>query len=180
MGWRWGFILLCGGVLFFVLPSLFSQGRGELKIGVVDMERISKGYEKWQKCQDELMEEEEKYNKYLEGKQQEVQKKMGRLEERARKLSPSSQEYFDTMEEVEQLKFEFQAEQKRAYNAVKMKAEEMARRLLSDIEAAVEEYGKQYGFSAIFRKENVAVEKLSWTEIRGYAGRKFVLYADRG
>jgi|GEM_PF-2448819 len=180
MVWRIGFVVLCVVVAVFVSQQVFSQGKGELKIGVVDLERISNKYEKWQKFQDELMDDEEKFNKELEAKQQAVQKEMAKHEERLRKLSPSSQEYFDVSEKIEELKFSYQQEQKRAYNAVKMKAEEMARELLSDIEKAVEGYGKQFGFTAIFRKEAVAVEKLSWVEIRGYAGRKFVLYADSG
>lgn len=179
MGLRIGMLLLSTFFVFFLCQRLLPQTES-MKIGVIDLERLSNNYEKWQDYSDVLIRFEEKCKEELNRKRNEIQKELAKKEERYNKLTPGSEERLELEEEIEMLNLTFKLEQKRTLSKIQAKAEELARELLSDIERAVEEYGKAKGFLAIFRKEYVAVQKLSWVELRGYASRKFVLYADSG
>lgn len=173
-------LLLSVFCLVFVCQQALSQSEPTMKIGVIDLEKLSNNYEKWQDYSDILIEFEEKSREELSRKREETQKELAKKDERYRKLEPGSEERLELEEEIEMLNLTYKLEQKRTMSRIQAKAEELARELLSDIEKAVEEYGKANGFLVIFRKEYVAVQKLSWVELRGYAGRKFILYADNG
>jgi len=179
MMFRVGLLLtvLC---VFLVCQQALSQSEPAMKIGVIDLEKLSNNYEKWQDYSDILIEFEERSREELSKKRDEIQKELTKKDERYRKLTPGSEEALELEEEIEMLNLTYKLEQKRTMSRIQAKAEELARELLSDIEKAVEEYGKANGFLVIFRKEYVAVQKLSWVELRGYASRKFILYADGG
>ena len=160
-------------VVFALADNLYSQQQ-KVKIGVVDLKKVSEKFEKWMVYAKKLEDESKASNAKLEKMENDIKKLQGML----KNFEPGTEKIMQIQIEISQkqiqLKNFFEKEQKR----LKAEAEKMGGELLNNIEDVIKEYGRVNGYTLIIKKEDLPVKGRDWDQLRSYVSRKNVMYYD--
>ena len=162
-----------------VVSTMLGQGAATAKIGVVDLKKVSEEWKKWKDYTMELMAYEENVAKVVQADVEKLQKGIRALETKLRRHEVGK-EWFDLQEDLERKKLEIRMAQQRGTWSVQVEAERKSKRLIAQIESVIEEYAGRNGFAMVLQQQFMPIEKLSWTELRGYYARKVVLHYSSG
>jgi Skp family chaperone for outer membrane proteins len=145
-----------------------------IKIGVVDLKKVSERFEKWLVFAKKLEDESNASNDKLAAMEKDIKK----LQEMLKNFEPGSEKHTQIQIEISQkqitLRSYFEREQKR----LKAMAEKMGAELLRNIEDVIKEYGRIHGYTLIIKKEDLPVQGRDWDQLRSYVSRKSVMYYD--
>lgn len=152
MGRRWTLVLAMVSVLWMCPPPPAPcpvLGAAELKIGYVDLSKVFDGYEKTKRA-DAGMEKKGK------DKEAELQGRMNEL----KKLRQNLELLSDDTKEAKRLEIEGKEEELQRFRAnsardLRRERDTIARDILKEIQATVEEYAKANGFSLILDSRSI-------------------------
>jgi len=124
-----------------------------IKIGYVDLLRVSNDSAAGKSGQAKLVEQKKKFQSQIDVKRKQLDKQRADIEAKLSSLSPQqreakSKEFGKKVEELQ--KFGLNAE-----NQLQELQQELSRNLLEKIEKASDDYGKKLGFSAIIVKRDL-------------------------
>ncbi len=162
-------------VVFAPTGSLYSQDRKPaIKIGVVDLKKVSERFEKWLVFAKKLEDESKASNDKLAV----MEKEIARLQQMLKNLKPGSESHMQTQIEISQKQIELRGFFDKEQRRLKAMAEKMGGELLRNIEEVIKEYGRVHGYTLIIKKEDLPVQGRDWDQLRSYVSRKSVMYYD--
>lgn len=137
-------------VAAFVTVSLssgaFAADAG--KLGYVDIQKVLNLSNAGKDAKEQLTTKVKKYQEEINRKQEEMKKLKDELEKKGSVLSESAKSAKE--KSYQQLLKDLQRLQKDAQEDLQAKDEELTRKILSDIEKIVQEYGRKNGYTFIF------------------------------
>ncbi|RMG14916.1 MAG: OmpH family outer membrane protein [Planctomycetota bacterium] len=144
-----GLAVLAGSALAQDPPKRPARGPRPLKVGVVDIGVLFKGY----KRKDEL---EKIINERREQMKEEIQKERERvrdLRERLDKggLRENSEPYLRAVTDIKLAQYQLELKQERLQASLKKLVEQHTLQILSELESTIEAYGRKYGYDLILK-----------------------------
>jgi outer membrane protein len=135
------------------------------KFGIVDIQKVLNLSDAGKEAKEQLAARVKKYQDEINVKQDELKKLKEEIEKQGVLLSEAARGAKE--KDYQQKLKEFQRFTKDAQDELQAKDEEFTRRILEEIEKAVQEYGRKNGFTFIFVKNEIMVysdEKADVTE----------------
>ena len=137
----------------------------DIKLGVVDIQKVLNLSDAGKDAKEQLAARVKKYQDEINVKQEELKKLKDDIEKQGVLLSESARAAKE--KDYQQKLKEFQRFTKDAQDELQGKDEEFTRKILEEIEKAVQEFGKKNGFTFIFVKNETMVfsdEKVDVTD----------------
>ena len=143
-----------------IVGLLLAKGLGraeDVKIGVVDVNKIFSGYTK-------VADNQAEFDKFQKDRQAEVQKKVDAIQKDVKSLQDKLDKQGKVLkkEEADKLKADIDGKQKEMiklsrdlYDELKAKNAEMVSARIKDIEAAISKLAKEKGYAVVINKEAV-------------------------
>jgi len=135
------------------------------KLGYVDIQKVLNLSAAGKDAKDQLTAKVKKYQEDINRKQEEMKKLKDVIEKQGQLLSESAKSSKE--KEYQQLLKDLQRLQKDAQDDLQAKDEELTRRILTDIEKVVQEYGRKNGYTFIFIRNDSMIfadEKVDLTD----------------
>jgi Skp family chaperone for outer membrane proteins len=163
-------------VVFGLTGTLYSQAAQQTKIGVVNLEKVSDGFDRWQRCDAGINAESVKLARELDKKLKDIEKK----QEELKNFEKWSKKYTEILIEAENMKIQraalYQTGQRKLVELAKKHGDE----LLIMIEGVIRDYGRANGYTIIIKKDERPAGAPDWNQLIGYVSRNSVLYHNRG
>ena len=167
-----GFSVAVMFVVFGLTSTLYSQAAQETKIGVVNLEQVSKGFKMWQRCDEKITEERVALAQKLDKKLKEIEKK----QEELKNFEKWSKKYTEILIEAEKINIERAALYQTGQEYLMGLAKKYGDGLLNNIEKVIREYGRANGYTIIVKKEERPAANANFGQLMGYVSRNSVLY----
>lgn len=144
----------------------------ELKVGVVNLNKVFEQYSKRKELEDDFRDIRTKAESTLKDKQEEAVS----LREEIQLLEPGSVARKKKEVELEKLLLYLQVEDEVARKNLAKAEKDFYEELFQDINLAVDEIGKKEGFDLILKKEDIEAKSADLLELRLKIGIGTVLY----
>ncbi len=171
-----GFSVAVMLVVFGLTSTLYSQAAQETKIGVVNLEKVSKDFQKWQRLDAEITAESVKLARQLDSKLKDIEKK----QEELKNFEKWSKKYTEILIEAENMKIQRAALYQTGQQELVGLAKKHGDALLGNVEEVIRDYGRANGYTIIIKKEERPAGDPNWNQLIGYVSRNSVLYHNQG
>ncbi len=137
--------------LVFLWGGLISAGWAkEIKIGVLDLQKVVHSSKAGQEAMSKLQSKFEKLRKQLEGKRQEIEAYKAELEKKASLLSEEAR--LEKQRELQKMIREFRAQQEDAQFEMKEAEKKALQPIFKDLEKVIKKMAQEEGYDLILEK----------------------------
>jgi Skp family chaperone for outer membrane proteins len=160
--------------------SLYSQEEKEAppveKIGVVDLLKVSNKFDKWQRMEKQLNDDESK----MKLKSELLGAEIINLQKYLETLVEGTKEHTKTQVQLVEKKAEFKNYSENEGKRLTKLAEKSMRELLDNILEVVAQYGRDNGYSLIIKESAWSTEGKGWQDLQRMVGYNTVMYSAQG
>jgi Skp family chaperone for outer membrane proteins len=177
------FFIIASFMCLYLFPSLDVQAKNQddaasrnLKIGVVDLNRVFEKYEKRKNLDMQLKEQEQQYQKIINDKRRELQN----LSEKIQLLDLGSEARRRNEEAFEKKSIELESYAKFAENNLVKRYRDYFESLYIEVCKEVEDVGRRERYDLIVKKEEPELQGGGITELQFKVGIKTILFHSEG